>query len=126
MKEALEAARSIQSEVGRQLFYSGFEENIDYLMDGIIKQLVVFLSTEGMDSQVISNEFVNRWHHFIWEEPDEEIKFLKRSLWIMAKDSRRMLLQQIRNLSTVILFIGEDRAISETLQAIRDTAEWWP
>ena len=126
MKEALEVARGIRDGGDWQLLLSGLENDNVLIMENIIKQLVVIFSTERIDSQVVFREFAKRWCHFIWDEPDEEIDFLKKILWNSANYSRHVLLDRICDFIPVISSVGGENAICETVQAIRDTAEWWP
>ena len=91
-----------------------------------LKSLVITISDSSSD---VKNAFIaleEQWKNLEWIDSSEEFHFLVNILWKYALQSRSLLLSRIEELAPVILHLGGENAIRETVKAIEDTAQWWP
>jgi hypothetical protein len=127
LKEALAAIEAIDDE---QVYDRAMvlEEFVKHLPDDILGSVLEMTWQLGHDYHVprILGTLASRWEAMCRYNKCAEFQQLSATLRVYRGCKREYMLELIRALLPVIERLGGERAISDTLSAIRETAKWWP
>jgi hypothetical protein len=131
LRQALAAARSIPWQSARASVLSSMAAQLKTTaLVRMAKEFLLIVPSVEADRNSEADGFLkalsSRWTEFCKLSSQSPTTELGRWLDILSRRKRERLFSGIAALAPAILLTGSVAAVSETVQAIVDVAEWWP